>query len=463
MTSRVAVTGSSGHLGRAVIEKLLLLDDEVGEVVGIDRAPATLSHPKLRHVTADVRDPAIGQHLAGCTALLHFAFVVERGSRDEAAVLAINVGGTRNTVQAALAAGVERIVYSSSIAAYGFHPENADRPLDESSPLRGNADFYYTRTKAETDAWLGEVAAAHPGVAISRLRPSMFIDPASTRGAVVRRTAGVRLIGSGVPAHCTHQEDVVDAFVLAFRKGARGAFNLASEEPLPQSSWPAAMGKRAFMLPGAMRGIELAYQAGWFDVDPRWLKLPATFPIVVSAERARRELGWRPRWPTTGSALRAIAGRPTACASPATRLALGSAALASRLPGGLPLGERRHEARSIEGALNLVLTGPTPSEWHVAFEDGAIRVRPGLRSDARASARMLDQVLHQLLTGKLAWSSAQMTGKVRFHGPGEFTFVPGLLAERFKLMGEARGLAGLPGRAFARAITRRAGLLEARG
>jgi UDP-glucose 4-epimerase len=455
MAFRVAVTGSSGNLGRAVIERLTPLP-EVDEIVALDRAPSTLAHPKLRTVVADVRDPAFGEHLRGCTALLHLAFVVESGSRDAAAVDAINVGGTKNVVRAAIAAKVEQVVYASSIASYGFHADNAGRVLDETAPARGNAEFYYTRTKAEVERWLDEVVAEHPDLVLARLRPCMFIDPASTRAEVLRTPLFMRFSRSNVAVHVAHQADIADAFVLALRRRARGAFNLATEDALPLGSWAGAIGRRAVPIPdAAMRAFELAYTKGLGDVDPAWFRFTVQHPLVVTSERARRELGWRPRWPTSGAALRAIVGRPTACASPATRLALGAASWA----GSIGLSPHvQAESRSISGSMNLALEGPCPSEWHLEIDAGVPRVVPGLVADSRASVRMSDATFHELLAGQLSWTTAQMTGRVRFHGPGEFAFVPGLIAERFRSLGRTQGLRGLPGRALSRWITRRAGL-----
>lgn len=456
---RVAVTGASGHLGRAVVSRLLEQGD-ADEVVALDRVGNTSADPRVRPVIGDVRDTAgLAIHFAGCTAVLHLAFIVETGSRDAAAVQAINVDGTKNVIRAAIAAGAGQVVYASSIACYGFHAENAGRTLDESAAVRGNEDFYYTRTKAEVERWCDEVAAEHPHLALARLRPSLFLEPRSPRAALLRAPAMLQVGPGDAPVHVTHQDDVADAFVLALRRRARGAFNIATEEPLPVSRFGAATGKRTLVLPeAALRALRSLYRRGLLDVDPAWFESTGLQPIVVSSERARRELGWRPRWPTTGAALREIVGRPTACASPATRLALGAAALASRLPGGLPTTQTvRNEARSISGAMNLLLEGERPSEWHVSLEDGRSRIVAGLRADARASVRMRDETFHQLIAGTLSYTTAQMTGRVRFHGPGEFAFMPGMLAERFRALGHGEGLRGAPGRAFARWIGRRAG------
>jgi len=106
---RVAVTGGSGQLGTLVLRRLA--DDRtVKEIVALDLRPPLIVSGKLRDVRADVRDPGIGEHLRGCDAVIHLAFVVaKRGARKEQDD--VNVRGSANVFRAALAAGVRRILY----------------------------------------------------------------------------------------------------------------------------------------------------------------------------------------------------------------------------------------------------------------------------------------------------------------------------------------------------------------
>jgi UDP-glucose 4-epimerase len=453
VSARIAITGASGHLGRLLVRRLLERP-EVEELVALDLAPPASTDPRVRAVTADVREAGFARHLRGCDALVHLAFIVERGSRDQALVQAVNVDGTKNVVRAAIEAGVRHIVYASSIGAYGFHADNAGKVLDETAPTRGNDDFYYTRTKAEVERWLDEVEAAQPDVAIARLRPSMFINDGSGRARIMRTPVVLQMGPDEVLTHVTHPEDVAQAFVQALRKRARGAYNIAADEPLLASRWGPATGRRTLRVPApALRGVERAYGLGLGDVDPVWFRIGSALSIVVSSEKAKRELGWRPVWPTSGAALRQVVGRPTACASRATWLALGGASVASRVPGGMGMGAHvEHESRTISGALNIVLTGEQPSEWRLELHEGRARILPGLVADARASVRMSDETFHDLLSNRLSYTTAQVTGRVRFTGSGELSFTPGLLTARLRALATAEGLRGLPGRAFARLI-----------
>jgi nucleoside-diphosphate-sugar epimerase len=137
---RVAITGGSGQLGTLVLRRLA--DDRaVKEIIALDLRPSLIVSGKLRDLRADIRDPSFGEHLRGCDALIHLAFLVaKRGPRalqDE-----VNVAGSANVFRAAIGAGVKRIVYASSVAAYGVVP-GLPVPVTEDTPRTRQAEFWY--------------------------------------------------------------------------------------------------------------------------------------------------------------------------------------------------------------------------------------------------------------------------------------------------------------------------------
>jgi nucleoside-diphosphate-sugar epimerase len=305
----IAITGGSGSLGR-VITPLLLERPEVERVSILDPAKPAREHQKLVHRPIDVRDPALAEQLSGTEALLHLAFVVERGSRDTSSVDAINVEGSKNVFLAAQKAGVAHVVYASSIAAYGFHPENAGARLTEGAPLRGNAEFYYARTKAEVERWLDAFEASPGAPVVARLRPCMFLGPQSRpeRLSLLNAKVVPHLGASAPPIHLCHEDDVALAFLLALEHRAKGAFNVADDEPLPVSDWAAVLGRRAIRIPRFVLSLAgAAYALGIGDMDPVWIRLPSKLPLLVCADRIKRELGWKPKYPSTKEALAELA------------------------------------------------------------------------------------------------------------------------------------------------------------
>src|SRR5215813_9498740 len=114
----IVVTGGAGQLGTLVLRRLLA-NRKVKRVVSLDRRPPMFPLGRLVHVDADIRDPDIGRHFEGADAVIHLAFVITdllpRSQYD-----AINIGGSKNVIRAAIAAGVKTVVYTSSIAAFGL-------------------------------------------------------------------------------------------------------------------------------------------------------------------------------------------------------------------------------------------------------------------------------------------------------------------------------------------------------
>jgi nucleoside-diphosphate-sugar epimerase len=148
----VAVTGPTGTFGFGLLP-LLQADARVARVVGIARRPfdaARHGWTKLDYRRGDVRDPAaLRDAFSGADVVVHLAFLV-MGAASPREIAAINVDGTLNAFRAAAAAGARRFVYASSVAAYGFHPDNPVG-MTEEWPVRPAARLFYAREKAELE------------------------------------------------------------------------------------------------------------------------------------------------------------------------------------------------------------------------------------------------------------------------------------------------------------------------
>src|SRR3712207_5830328 len=127
---------------------------------------------KMEYRRGDVRqEDTLVTAFAGADAVAHLAFNIY-GNADRATLRAINVDGTRNAFRAAARAGVERFVYASSVAAYGFWPDNPIG-MTEDHPTRGSKTLFYSQEKAEVEHLLTEEAAAHPEVQLTLFRPTI--------------------------------------------------------------------------------------------------------------------------------------------------------------------------------------------------------------------------------------------------------------------------------------------------
>jgi len=155
----VAVTGPTGDIGIAAL-RALDASPAVAKVIGMARRPfdpaAHGLSDKVVYQRGDVLDrPSVDALVDGADVVVHLAFIII-GDPDEAQ--RINTEGSRNVFDATVGAGAKRLVYTSSVAAYGFHADNP-QPLTEEVPPRGSEDFYYSAHKAELERVLDDAIA----------------------------------------------------------------------------------------------------------------------------------------------------------------------------------------------------------------------------------------------------------------------------------------------------------------
>src|SRR5579884_3793635 len=152
----VAVTGPTGDIGRSLLRNLEHCRD-VRRVLAMARRPFDPAEHGLRKTEyrqGDVLDRATVQELVeGADVVVHLAFLIVS---EPSATEKINLEGSRNVFEAAVEAGAARLVYASSVAAYGFHEENPS-PLTEDVPPRGTERHYYSAQKAELEGALAQV------------------------------------------------------------------------------------------------------------------------------------------------------------------------------------------------------------------------------------------------------------------------------------------------------------------
>src|SRR3954467_14860037 len=143
---------------------LLQADDRIKRIVGIARRPFDPSEhgwTKMEYRQGDVRDPdALEEAFQDADVVIHLAFMIT-GNASRETIRAINVDGTQNVFQAAAVAGVDRFVYASSVAAYGFHDDNPVG-MTEEHPTRPAEHLFYAQEKAEIEQMLWDEDDGHP-------------------------------------------------------------------------------------------------------------------------------------------------------------------------------------------------------------------------------------------------------------------------------------------------------------
>lgn len=460
---RVAVTGAAGYLAGALLPKLDRLP-EVESILAIDIRPlaaaAAARLRKVRFERADVRDADFARLFtdARIDALVHLAFIV-MPLPDESAMFDVNVIGSERVFEGAAAAGVKRIVYASSIAAYGSVPGH-ELPLRETEPRRDQRDFYYAHHKFAVEEYLDRFERAHPEIAVARIRPGVFLGPGIENpvGLFLRAPVVIGISGQP-PIQYTADEDVAEAFVLALRRGARGAFNATVEDAISAREVAAALGKPYVPVPAAALGalVRAAGALGRTAVfHPGWFAAQQV-PMVATSARARAELGWTPRWPDSRAVVRRF-GEVAAAGLPDRGVALffgALALLAWAAAGRRTLPDAEADLRGLDGDIDIVLTGAGGSAWRLRFDgSGRMRVEPGRSPAPRSTVTLANRDFVRILAGEMDHSTALFTGKVRIEGDGHSTFVLGGLAALFRRFARASGWRGLPARTFASLVLR---------
>jgi nucleoside-diphosphate-sugar epimerase len=307
----VAVTGPTGTFGFGLIP-LLEADDRIARVVGIARRPfdpAAHGWTKMTYRRGDVRDPAaLEDAFAGADVVVHLAFLIT-GAADMATIQAINVEGTLNAFHAAAAVGARRFVYASSVAAYGFHPDNPV-PMSEDHPVRPAARLFYAQEKAELEQHLGEAAAEHPELGLYLLRPPIVLGPHAVGGKGRLTELGWRAaqllrrlpvpppaLAPDVELQLIHEDDVGQALLqCVVAAGPPGAYNIAGDGIVTGRDVWRALGLAPVPVPGSLvrTAARAAVVLPFLPPVAQWVDA-LTYPPVMDTSKARRELGFTPR------------------------------------------------------------------------------------------------------------------------------------------------------------------------
>jgi dihydroflavonol-4-reductase len=306
--SATLVTGATGTVGHAIAAQLAAGGAEVRALVrDVERARPLLPDG-VAPIHGDVTDPAsVAAALAGCERVFHAAGLPEQWRLDPGDFQRVNVEGTANVVEACLAHGVSRLVYTSTIDVFTWTP---GKPFDESRIDPEPRDTVYERSKQEADRLV--VAALERGLDAVFLHPSAVYGPAPVVTVAFNdlliRLANRKipmLLPGGMPV--VHAEDVAtghlaaadqassgDRFILSGEYLSLREIALAVREHVPSAKVPPVM-PMAFARAIAGAGESLAKLTKRPPLIARGEQIfLASHPVPV-ADHARSALDWHSR------------------------------------------------------------------------------------------------------------------------------------------------------------------------
>lgn len=311
---RFLVTGGDGFLGRSLVASLAAQGHRV-VAQDLREVPEARRIAGVVYEQQDVRDAAgvrasLARH--GIDTVVHLASIVTPGrDSNRAFEYAVDVGGTRNVLEACVAQGVKHLLVSSSGAAYGYH---ADNPawIDEGDALRGNEVFAYAHHKRLVEEMLAEYRRTQPQLKQTVLRIGTIlgerVDNQIT--ALFEKPRLIAIRGSDSPFVFIWDEDVVGAFLHAIETGKAGCFNVAGDGALSLREIAAALGKRTREFPPALlrAALWLGSRLGLSRYGPEQLDFLRYRPVLAN-QRLKHELGYAPRKTSREALLAFIAAR----------------------------------------------------------------------------------------------------------------------------------------------------------
>jgi len=305
------VTGATGFVGAAVAralqargEALRVLARPNGDRRNLARLDAEIVEGDLRNV------PNFAAALGGCDALYHVAADYRLWARRPQDLYDVNVEGSAALIRAAVAAGVPRIVYTSSVAVLGINADGT--PGDEDTPV-ALADMvgHYKRSKFLAEQAVRELVA-NEGAPVVIVNPSTPVGPGDVRptptGRIIVEAARGRMpayVETGL--NVVHVDDVAQGHLLAFDKGCIGERYILGGEDLSLGAIlervAAHTGKPAprlklphgIVYPAAVVSEFLAYLTGKEPFATRDGVRMARKHMYFSSAKAQRELGYSAR------------------------------------------------------------------------------------------------------------------------------------------------------------------------
>lgn len=220
------VTGASGFIGSAVVRKLLAQGQSVRVLIRAGSDRRNLDGLPVEVALGDLGSPAtLKTATAGCKALYHVAADYRLWVPKPEPMYHANVDGTRALLVAAAEAGVERMVYTSSVAVLGLRSEG--EPADEATPADLNDMIgHYKRSKFLAEQAVRELVERR-GLPIVTVYPTAPVGPRDVRPTPTGRTI-LEAARGRIPAfvdtglNLVHVDDVAHGHWLAFERGRVG-------------------------------------------------------------------------------------------------------------------------------------------------------------------------------------------------------------------------------------------------
>jgi dihydroflavonol-4-reductase len=310
------ITGATGFIGWHVARKLLARGDRVRALV---RPSSRIRELETETVTGDLRDPeSLKRAVSGCGLVFHVAADYRLWAKDTGELFRSNVEGTRNILSAAQRAGVDRVVYTSTVGCIGIPP---GRPgTEEVSVSLNEMAGAYKQSKFQAEQVALEFA--HSGLPVVIVNPTAPVGdhdfkPTPTGKIVLDFIKGALPAFVDTGLNLVDVEDTAEGHLLACERGKAGeryilgCENLTLEEILGRLANLSGRKAPRWQIPYPVAYVAGMACTGWANLTGRKPRVPldavkmARKKMFVSVDKAKRDLGFAPG-PVDGALRRAI-------------------------------------------------------------------------------------------------------------------------------------------------------------
>jgi UDP-glucose 4-epimerase len=301
MDKVILITGASGFVGSSLLE-LFEKKSPDSKIIGTDlREPRReFKLTNFQFVNLDVRDPGLPDLMEKhkVTHVVHLASIVSPGKKSNRELeFSVDVIGTKNVISGCLKAKSRQLIVTSSGAAYGYYPDNAEW-LKESDKIRGNYEFPYSYHKRLVEEEMKVLREKHPELKQLILRPGTILGKNVNNQItdLFRKPVIMGIQGSDTPFVFIWDEDVVEIIYQGVMEEKVGIYNLAADGAVKMKEIAKILKKPylpipAFALSGALKILK---EANLTQYGPEQINFLRYRPVLAN-EALKNIFGYKPK------------------------------------------------------------------------------------------------------------------------------------------------------------------------
>lgn len=308
----ILITGATGYLGSKLTHLLADRGESIRFLSRTDQNISTFNRPEISIIRGDILDKeSIKKAMEGISRVYHMAAYARLWAKDPYTYQAINVEGTRNVLDAAVSAGIQKMVHTSTAGVVGPSVEN---PMNEN--MTKNAGFFnlYEKTKSEAEQLSIEYAAK--GLPVTIVNPSRVYGPGMDTGSnpitkivelyLQKKWYVIPGSGDDIGSYC-YIDDVIDGHLLAMEKGRNGerylfgGVNASFNELIETISNESGVQNKLWHIPFPLLLFFSKYQVCLSAISgrapkitPEWVR-KYEYNWALDSTKAIQELGYRIR------------------------------------------------------------------------------------------------------------------------------------------------------------------------